>query len=152
MEYRRQHEAMRDMLNAIFYNSNAGAWFDYNMLLRTHNTAFYLSMAVPLFTGCFQQLDEQRSERLYQRMQTMGALNYPDGVPTSLLNGTQQQWDFPDGWSSLNHMLIEGLRKSTSPKMQEQAFQLAKKWLSSNYRVYKATGSMWEKVNVVRFC
>ncbi len=138
------------MLDAVFYNATLGSWFDYSLQLRRQNTAYYLSMAAPLFTGCYRQLDEQISQRLYRAMGLFGALKYPGGVPTSLIYGTAQQWDFPDAWSPLNHMLIEGLRKSINPKMQDMAFQLAKEWVSSNYRVWVATGDhMWEKVPVL---
>lgn len=46
--------------------------------------------------------------------------DYPGGVPTSLIRDTNQQWDFPNGWSPTNHMIIEGMRKSSNPIVQEQ--------------------------------
>lgn len=48
------------------------------------------------------------------------AFEFPGGVPSSLIVGSEQQWDFPNGWSPLNHMIIEGLRKSDSAQMQEE--------------------------------
>lgn len=33
----------------------------------------------------------------------------------SLMKGTNQQWDYPNGWAPINHMIIEGLRKSNNP-------------------------------------
>ncbi|KAH7698927.1 Trehalase protein 5, partial [Aphelenchoides avenae] len=78
----------------------------------------------------------------------VGAFSYPNGVPQSEIQGTGEQWDFPNGWSPSNHMLIEGLRKSESPEMQDQAFQIAKKWVYGNYGVFHATKHMWEKYDV----
>ncbi len=78
--------------------------------------------------------------------QNVGAFNYPGGVPTSLIDNTNEQWDFPNGWSPLNHMIIEGLRKSENSDMQDQAFRLAQKWVLGNYRVFNATKHMYEKV------
>lgn len=74
--------------------------------------------------------------------------NYPGGIPASMVPNSGEQWDFPNGWSPLNHMIIEGLRKSTNPEMQEMAFRLAQKWVLGNYRVYRATALMWEKYDV----
>lgn len=45
-------------------------------------------------------------------------------------------------------MVIEGLRKSDSPKLQQKAFEIAEKWVLSNYFVYTKTSNMWEKYNV----
>lgn len=53
-------------------------------------------------------------------LQETGAYDFPSGVPTSLIRDTNQQWDFPNGWSPLNHMIIEGMRKSSNPVVQEQ--------------------------------
>lgn len=50
----------------------------------------------------------------------MGAFDYPGGIPTSLIKGTGQQWDFPNGWGPANHMVIEGMRKSGNPEVQEE--------------------------------
>lgn len=33
---------------------------------------------------------------------------------------TGEQWDFPNGFGPLVHMLIEGLRKSENAEMQNQ--------------------------------
>lgn len=35
------------------------------------------------------------------------ALTYKNGLPTSMKN-SGQQWDFPNGWAPLQHMVIEG--------------------------------------------
>lgn len=52
--------------------------------------------------------------------QRVGAFSYPGGVPTSLDRKSLEQWDFPNGFGPLNFMVIEGLRKSENPEMQDQ--------------------------------
>lgn len=52
--------------------------------------------------------------------QRMGVFNYPGGIPSSMSQESDQQWDFPNGWSPNNHMIIEGLRKSANPEMQDK--------------------------------
>lgn len=42
--------------------------------------------------------------------QRSGALQYPGGIPTSLKE-SGQQWDYPNAWPPLQHMLIEGRRR-----------------------------------------
>ena len=136
---------------------------------KSHNLNFYPSSFIPLFTHCYHSINLAQSERIFRKMDEMGVFNFAGGIPTrlvwsggvnssfkkflnspfSLNNRSNQQWDFPNGWSPLNHMIIEGLRRSESPSMQQKAFWLAEKWVLSNYRVFYQTKAMWEKYNVI---
>uniref|UniRef100_A0A0M3JQS4 Trehalase n=1 Tax=Anisakis simplex TaxID=6269 RepID=A0A0M3JQS4_ANISI len=147
-KYNRMKNDFMYAMQYVFYNDTHGAWFDYNIETLKHNTKFYASIALPLFGDCYQLLNMAKSERIYKFMSKSGVFDYPSGVPTSLID-SGQQWDFPNGWSPLNHMIIEGLRKSLNPEMQEQAFKLAQKWVHGNYKVFEATGHMWEKYDVI---
>lgn len=53
-------------------------------------------------------------------LQNSGAFKFPGGVPTSLIRDSGEQWDFPNGFPPLVHMVIEGLRKSENAEMQNQ--------------------------------
>ncbi|VDM49745.1 unnamed protein product [Toxocara canis] len=120
VKFRDIRSTFRDAMNNVFYNKTLGAWFDYNVRTRHHNTDFYPSIAAPLFTGCYHLLNQQRSERVFQLMNNSGVFLYPGGVPTSLNRNSEEQWDFPNGFGPLNHMIIEGLRKSENAQMQDQ--------------------------------
>uniref|UniRef100_A0A0K0DGH4 Trehalase n=1 Tax=Angiostrongylus cantonensis TaxID=6313 RepID=A0A0K0DGH4_ANGCA len=139
----------RDQFEKTFYVDDAKGWYDYNFKTRKHNTDFYASIAVPLFTQCYEPLSLAKSDDLYAKMEEMGVFSYKGGIPTSLQTQSTQQWDFPNGWSPLNHMIIEGLRKSGDPRMQQKAFILAKKWVLANLQVFQADKAMWEKYDVV---
>ncbi|GMT33330.1 hypothetical protein PFISCL1PPCAC_24627 [Pristionchus fissidentatus] len=142
------YNAFKTSFREVFHVPEAKGWYDYNNKRGEHNTDFFPSIAVPLFTGCFDQLSLTQSSDLLDRMTEVGALTYAGGVPTSLANNTQEQWDFPNGWSPLNHMIIEGMRKSDNPRLQQAAFSLAQKWVRANLHVYKLDHAMWEKYNV----
>ncbi|KAF8383135.1 tre-5 [Pristionchus pacificus] len=133
----------------VFYKPEGKGWYDYNLQERQHNTDFFPSIAIPLFTGCYDELSLTQSGDLLDRMAEMGALNLTGGIPTSLASHTQEQWDYPNGWSPLNHMVIEGMRKSGNPRLQQEAFKLAQRWVRSNLHVYNLDHAMWEKYNVV---
>ncbi|CAI4222949.1 unnamed protein product [Auanema sp. JU1783] len=148
-KYRNMRAEFRQVVDSIFYNETAGTWYDYNLRTNMHNTEFYPTMTVPLFTGCYNTLDQGKSERLYKLMKNMGVFDYQSGIPTSMIQGSNEQWDFPNGWSPLNHMVIEGLRKSQNPQMQDQGFLLARKWVLGNYNVWRETKHMYEKYNVI---
>lgn len=146
--YNDLREEFRIALHYVFYNVSRGAWFDFNVETNAHNTDFYAAVAAPLFGDCYEPLNMPKPQRVFHFMTEAGAFDYAGGVPASLYKESKQQWDFPNGWGPLNHMIIEGLRKSDNPEMQEQAFRIAEKWIIGNYKVYNATGHMWEKYDV----
>ncbi|VDN42533.1 unnamed protein product [Gongylonema pulchrum] len=77
--------------------------------------------------------------------QSNDAYSYQGGIPVSTVN-SGQQWDFPYAWPPLDHMIIEGMRKSEDPYAQKAAFQMAQKWIRKSYNTFQATGLILEKV------
>ena len=69
----------------------------------------------------------------------------PGGVVTTEFN-TGQQWDAPNGWAPLEWMTIWGLDRSGQ---KDLAADIAARWVKLNEKVYKATGKLMEKYNVV---
>ena len=66
------------------------------------------------------------------------------GVATSLID-TGQQWDAPNAWPPLQHMVIEGLSHAGVDGASDLACDLAGRWLSSTWQAYRLTGHMHEK-------
>ncbi|KAI6184315.1 Trehalase [Aphelenchoides bicaudatus] len=148
-EYRLRLGRFRAVFQKVFYVHNESGWFDYNWKTQQHNFEFYPSIATPLFTRCYHLMNHAQVENIFQKMDELGAFKFTGGIPTSMIENSGQQWDFPNGWSPLNLMIIQGLRQSESSKMQEKAFLLAQKWVLNNLRVFQKTGVMWEKYNVI---
>ncbi|KAI6204877.1 hypothetical protein M3Y94_00728100 [Aphelenchoides besseyi] len=147
-EYRVRLFKFRRAFQKVFFVDEEDGWYDYNLRTRKNNIEFYPSNAVPLFTRCYDSLDHLKIERVYDRFKRFGAFSYNSGIPTSMHKNTGQQWDFPNAWPPLQHILIEGLRRSESPRLQEEAYNLAKMWTRVNYNSFNATGVMWEKYDV----
>uniref|UniRef100_A0A915CMS6 Trehalase n=1 Tax=Ditylenchus dipsaci TaxID=166011 RepID=A0A915CMS6_9BILA len=123
----------------------------YNSFLIDFQRVFYVKNAsgcYSLFTRCYHSINLAQSENIFNRMEELGVFNFAGGIPTSLNKDSGQQWDYPNGWPPLNHMIIEGLRRSENPIMQQKAFWLAEKWVLSNYRVYKDTRGKMGEYNV----
>lgn len=68
-DYRTNRAEFRDIVTNVFYNSTDGTWYDYNIRTQKHNLGFYPATAVPLFTNCYNTLDQVKSEKLYVFMQ-----------------------------------------------------------------------------------
>ncbi len=59
---------------------------------------------------------------------------------------TGQQWDAPNGWAPLQWIAIKGLQNYGH---NDLAKNIAKRWMQLNEKVFKNTGKMMEKYNVV---
>ncbi|CAI5452087.1 unnamed protein product [Caenorhabditis angaria] len=147
--FRSRRADFRNSVHNVFYNKTDGTFYDYNVRSKSHNANFYTSTAVPLFTNCYNTMNTGIVQKTFDYMDRMGAFTYPSGIPTSMIQNSEEQWDFPNGWSPNNHMIIEGLRKSANPEMQDQGFEIASKWVLGNFKVFYETGHMWEKYNVI---
>jgi alpha,alpha-trehalase len=67
------------------------------------------------------------------------------GVVTSIYQ-TGQQWDAPNGWAPLQFVTVTGLMNYGH---NDLARTIAERWLAVNEKVFKSTGRMLEKYNVV---
>ena len=65
-------------------------------------------------------------------------------VTTRVASG--QQWDAPNGWPPLQWMAIGGVRRYGRAGLADSA---TTRWLSLNRRIYRTTGKMMEKYDVV---
>ncbi|CAD6195854.1 unnamed protein product [Caenorhabditis auriculariae] len=141
--------AFREQFTKLFYVSEKRGWYDYNHQTQQYNFEFYPTIAIPLFAQCYDAFDQRLVVDVYRQMEATGAFQFASGVPTSLQQNSTEQWDYPNSWSPLNHMIIEGLRKSISPLMQQKAYRLAEEWVRVNFETFNQTNAMWEKYNVV---
>lgn len=69
----------------------------------------------------------------------------PGGLTTTLTQ-TGQQWDAPNGWAPLHWIAIIGLENYG---FKELAGEIARRWLELNEKVFRQTGRMMEKYDVM---
>jgi alpha,alpha-trehalase len=69
----------------------------------------------------------------------------PGGFVTTVI-ASGQQWDAPNGWPPLEWLTIEGVRRYGRADLADAARD---RWLALNRRMYRATGKMTEKYDVV---
>ncbi|XP_075046836.1 trehalase [Mixophyes fleayi] len=134
-----------DAVQAVLWDKELGVWLDFYMGDNSRNPNFYPSNLAPLWASCYT--DTGVVDKAVSYLEESKALSYKNGIPTSL-NHSGQQWDFPNGWPPLQHMVIEGLAQTQSTKAQEIAFKLAQKWVKVNYDAYKKYKAMFEKYDV----
>jgi len=134
-------DARRAALLAAAYDSASG--FFYDVRWRTGERVAdrpTLAAAVPLYFGLATSEQGRavavRLERDFLR---------PGGYVTTLID-SGQQWDAPNGWPPLEWMAIEGVRRYDRGDLADTA---RARWLSLVRRIYRATGRMMEKYDVV---
>ena len=122
------------------WNARRGFFCDYNFLERKSTDILSLAGVYPLLYRTATRAQSQQMAKVLQRdfLKTGGLL-------TTLTN-TGQQWDAPNGWAPLQWIAIQGLRQYGH---QQLADQVKLNWTAENLRLYKATGKMVEKYNVV---
>ncbi|KAM6988666.1 trehalase isoform 1-T2 [Tautogolabrus adspersus] len=132
-------------IESVLWDAERGAWFDFNLVTNSKHFEFYPSNLAPVWAQCYSQTE--MGEKAVQYLKRSGALQFPNGVPTSLRE-TGQQWDYPNAWPPLQHMLIEGFSKMPSEEAKQLAFDLAQRWIKTNWLAYMKYDAMFEKYDV----
>lgn len=144
-EYKSFSEARAAAIEAVLWDEK-GLWLDYDRQLKKRRGDFYASSVVPLWVGVIRG-NITREMIVLRTLKRLRVLDYPGGLPTSLFS-SGQQWDFPNAWPPLQHMLIAGLAESNGEGMKQEALNFAQKWITTNYKAWRATSHMFEKFNV----
>ncbi|MCD7463291.1 hypothetical protein HAX54_050282 [Datura stramonium] len=144
-------------MNCIFWNAEMGQWLDYWLVDSNtsediykwedlhQNKKSFASNFVPLWIQLFSS-DDITTQKVVQSLRNSGLLQSA-GIAMTLSN-TGQQWDFPNGWPPLEHMIIEGLARSGLEEARALAKDIVVRWIRTNYVAYKKTGAMYEKYDV----
>ena len=122
------------------WNNEAGFYFDYDYVAGKQKESLTLAAAFPLF---FEIASKEQAAGVAKMLSEQFA--YPGGLITTT-ETTAQQWDAPNGWAPLHWIAIQGLAKYG---YNELAKDIAKRWMNINEKVYRNTGKMMEKYNVV---
>ncbi|XP_031719468.1 trehalase [Anarrhichthys ocellatus] len=141
------HNAVRrlEAIESVLWDAERGAWFDFNLMTHSKNFEFYPSNLAPVWARCYSPAE--MGEKAVEYLKESGALQFPNGVPTSLRE-SGQQWDYPNAWPPLQHMLIDGLSKLPPENAKQLAFDLAQRWIKTNWLAYMKYDAMFEKYDV----
>ncbi|KAH7841282.1 hypothetical protein Vadar_027898 [Vaccinium darrowii] len=120
-------------------------WDGYKWVASNQNRNIFASNFIPISVKLFNS-DLKLVEKVRQSLQRSGLIRAA-GIATSLTN-SGQQWDFPNGWAPLQHLIVEGLVKSGSKEAKSLAKDIAVSWIRTNYVAYKKTSFMQEKYDV----
>jgi alpha,alpha-trehalase len=133
-------ERRRNFIQCCFWDENAGFFFDFDAEKNERSPALTLAGLFPLYVGMATPEQAARvHERIRDEFLQVGGL-----VTTPVRSG--QQWDAPIGWAPLQWVGYESLR---AYGFAETAAEIRRRWLHLNDRVFRNTGKMTEKYNVM---
>ena len=127
-------------IQQTFWNEETGFFHDYDAVASRQTDTLTLAGAFPLF---FKIATPEQAARVHDRLK---ADFLQAGGWVTTLNHTGQQWDWPNGWAPLQWIVYRAL---TNYGFTETANEGRNRWLVLNDKVFKATGKMMEKYNVV---
>ena len=138
--YTSRAQSRKKSINQYFWNAETGYYADYDIVNQKVMDMLTAASATPLFVGIAD------SKKATQTMNSIFDNLVFDGGLVTTLNDTGQQWDYPNGWAPLQWIAIKGFLNYGE---RDMALKIARNWLELNRKVYRNTGKMMEKYNVV---
>jgi len=132
-------------IDDVLWNDEEGVWNDFDTINGCLRPYFTPSNLVPLWTESF--VDNTRTNRCSRAVHYLAKQNlqdFPGGLPTTFFQ-SGQQWDMPNAWPPLEHMVVHGLRKSGLPEAQSLAFSIAQRRVRGAFLNFVAKEHMFEK-------
>ena len=132
--------ARKDAIDAWLWDDSKATYVDYNLKTEAASPTLSLAMVYPLY---FKVASPQQAEDVSKTLASQ--FLKPGGLVTSLVNN-KQQWDSPNGWPPHQWLAVRGLQ---TYGINDLASDISERWLHLNESVYKRTGKMLEKYNVI---
>ncbi|CAG5058245.1 unnamed protein product [Parnassius apollo] len=149
--YRDVHARFMEAIEQVLWHEDVGVWLDYSLESGRRRDYFYPSNVAPLWTGSY---DKARTDYFVRRV-----INYLDkvkvdvyegGIPTTFEH-SGEQWDYPNAWPPLQYIVVTGLANTKMPEATRLAYEMATKWVRSNFEVWKKKTAMLEKYDATIF-
>jgi alpha,alpha-trehalase len=122
------------------WSDEEGFYFDYDAKTQQQKEIATLAAVFPLFFSIATNEQATMVAALIKEKFLM-----PGGLICTP-EATEQQWDAPNGWAPLQWMAINGLENYGHSTL---AKEIARRWIQLNTDVFKRTGKLMEKYNVI---
>jgi len=132
--------ARRAAMDRYLWQPARGAYLDYRWTERAAVARLSAATLYPLFVA----LSSPAQAAAVAHTSELELLK-PGGIVTTPL-ATGQQWDSPNGWAPIQWIAIAGLRQNGQAKLAQQ---IACRWMGNVEDVYRQSGKLVEKYDVV---
>lgn len=122
------------------WHETKNCFVDYDFREKRQLDIITLATTFPMF---FKIATDEQAKTIAELLKSKFLM--PGGLTTTLTQ-TGQQWDAPNGWAPLHWIAIIGLENYG---FKELAGEIARRWLELNEKVFRQTGRMMEKYDVM---
>ena len=140
VEFHKLAAKRKEVVQKYCWDESRGFFFDYDAVEHKQKTSMTLAGVAPLF---FNMATDHQAKKIAGVIEDKFLKS---GGLISTLETTGQQWDAPNGWAPLQWLAIVGLENYG---LDELAGRIAKRWIRLNTDVFRRTGKLMEKYNVV---
>ncbi len=128
------------VIQTLFYDNHSGMFVDLDINRFKPTEVSSLACVYPLFFNLAS------NDQAISVAKKLASEFLQAGGWLTTLNTTNQQWDSPNGWAPLQWLCYQGL---INYGFDDDAYEGASRWVDNNLKVYKATGKLVEKYNVI---
>ena len=130
----------RAAIDRYLWDEPSGAYLDYQRVQRALVKRLSAATLYPLFVSL-----ASASQARAVAASVKSSLLRAGGIVTTPLE-TGQQWDAPNGWAPVQWIAVEGFRGYHATRL---AASIACRWMLNVTRVYRASGKLVEKYDVI---
>ena len=106
--FMKKARAIKKAIRDVLWDESEKMWFDYDLQNKKPRKYFYPSNLFPLWAESYDLNDREIvAESAVKYLEKTGAMKCKGGIPTSFEN-SGQQWDYPNAWPPLQHILVSG--------------------------------------------
>jgi alpha,alpha-trehalase len=127
-------------IQRYLWNEGAGAFTDYDWRAQAQSKQVTAATVAALY---FRVAEPAQARAIATTVREH--LLAPHGIVTTT-HDTGQQWDAPNGWAPLQWLAIGGFKNYQQDTL---AATIAQRWVGKNLEVFKSSGKLVEKYDVV---
>jgi len=135
-------ERRRQAIQKYMWSNEQKFFTDYNFIKKKQTNRLTLAGLYPLWLNVSTSDQAQHVARQIESL-----FLFDGGLVTTISKQSIQQWDGPNGWAPLQYIGYRALLQT--PGYETLARTIRQRWMSLNERVFKETGKMMEKYDVV---
>jgi len=143
-QYLLQSEKRRRTINRLMWNFEKGFYFDYDYKHKRQSSFYSIAGFYPMWARLATYTQARKMVDNLRHFEYDGGLA---NTQSTGLSDEYKQHDYPNGWPHQQWVVIRGLMNYN---FRSDAERIAKKFLDLNNKLFKRTGKIWEKFDVVK--